>query len=146
MTLDRFIHLWMHPDYPPTPVRETELEAAERQLGFRFPNDYRSQVLRCGLAAPTSELLDAIVDRGVDMADLAQMLSPAEMIETTLSWREMGLREDLVAFASDCSGNLFCFSADGSDAVSYFDHDFGDVREIAPSFASWLKAFCDLRD
>lgn len=144
MALARFVELWMHPDYPPRPVSESDLRAVERDLGFNFPLDYRDAVIRVGLVSPTIELLDAIVDRELDMADLSALLEPDDILATTEAWRDMGMPAELVAFATDCTGNLFCFRTDGGPAIIYFDHDFGTTRKIAPSFTKWIDDFCAL--
>ncbi len=142
MSLDRFVARWTSPDHPPRPVSEAGLAGVEQRLGFRFPPDYRDEVCRHGLVSPTIALLDAIVDGELDMADLSDMLDPAEIVASTEDWREMGLPDDMVAFATDCSGNLFCFRADGGAAIFHFDQDFETTREIAPSFSHWIDGFC----
>ena len=146
MALERFIELWMHPEYPPSPVTDEGLRSVETRFGFTFPGDYRREVLRWGLVSPTIDLLDAICDGELDFADLSELMNPASMIAATEDWRQMGLPADLVAFASDCGGNLFCFSTDAGETdeapVVYFDHDFGTTRTVAPSFAEWIEAFC----
>lgn len=142
MGLELFIARWMHPDHPPEPVSDEGLAAVEARFDFAFPTDYREAVLRFGLVSPTIELLDAIVDRELDMADLSELLDPAEMVKSTEAWREMGLPENMVAFGSDCMGNLFCFRTDGGPAIFFFDHDFETTRELAPSFALWIEGYC----
>jgi hypothetical protein len=146
MSLERFIALWMIPDYPPKPVSDEGLRTVEARFGFAFPADYREAVLGFGLVAPTIALLDAIVDGKIDMADLSQLLDPAQMIASTEAWRDMGLPGEMVAFGSDCMGNLFCFSADPGETgrVFFFDHDFGSIGPVAPSFTRWIEAFCAL--
>ena len=146
MSFVRFILLWTHPDYPADAVSEEELEAAERRLRTRLPTDYRNAVLECGLPRPNIELLNTIVDRQLDLRDVSDFLSPAEMASETEGWRDMGLPEGLVAFATDCAGNLFCFPTE-TDAASevpvfYFDHDFGTAEVIAQSFTRWIDEFC----
>lgn len=142
MSLDLFIARWMHRDYPPRPVSADGLKEVEARFRFSFPADYRQDVLRSGLASPTSALLDAIIDGELDVEDLSDMLSPAEMVSQTEDWREMGLPHDMVAFATDCCGNLFCFRTDGGPAIFFFDHDFETTEETAPSFTAWINRFC----
>jgi hypothetical protein len=145
MSLERFIALWMTPDYPPRPVSEEGLRSVEARFGFACPADYREAVLRFGLVSPTLALLDTIVDRELDVADLSQLLDPKEMIESTDGWRGMGLPLDMIAFATDCCGNLFCFDEQANGApVFLFDHDFGTTKPIAPSFTRWIEAYCAL--
>jgi hypothetical protein len=99
-------------------------------------------VLSFGLVSPTIALLDAIVDGELDTIDLSELLHPRDMIASTEAWRDMGLATDLVAFASDCCGSLFCFRTDGSSAIHYFDHDFGTTETIAASFTEWIEDYC----
>jgi hypothetical protein len=146
MTLARFIALWTHPDYPPEAVSENDLERAEGRLQTHLPADYRSAVLRFGLPSPTIALLDAIVDRELDLRDVSDFLNPEDMVTVTEGWRDLGLPEELVAFATDCMGNLFCFPTEadtsGGAPVFFFDHDNRAVEVIAPSFAHWIGQFC----
>lgn len=146
MSLSRFIALWTHPDCAPDPVSEAELESAEGRLQTRLPADYRDAVLQFGLPRPTIDLLDAIVDRELDLNDLSDFLSPAEIVAVTEDWRDLGLPEELVAFATDCMGNLFCFpteaDAGGEVPVFFFDHDDRTVDAIAPTFTRWIEEFC----
>ena len=146
MGLSRFITLWTHADYAPEAVSNEELERAERRLQVRLPTDYRDAVLQFGLPRPTIELLDAIVDRELDLKDVSDFLGPVEMVTATEDWRDLGLPEELIAFATDSMGSLFCFPADGETReeapVFFFDHDSGTVELIAPSFARWIDGFC----
>ena len=148
--MERFIELWTHPDYPPAKVDETGLIAVERHFGFALPRDYREAVLSWGLPSTTIDLLDTIVDRELDVADVGDLYDPATMIAQTEAWRKIGLPGTHVAFASDCCGNMFCFSTDelrsGTEGtpVHYFDHDFGTVETVAQSFDSWIDQYCAL--
>jgi len=146
MNLSRFTALWTHPDYSPDPVSKVELESAEDRLDTRLPADYRAAVLEVGLPRPTIALLDAIVDRELDLRDVSEFLSPVEIVSVTEDWRDLGLPEELVAFATDCMGNLFCFpttaDAGASVPVVFFDHDDRTVDVIAPSFTRWIEELC----
>lgn len=89
------------------------------------------------------------MERELDFDSVGEFYSPVEIIEETNSWREIGMPERLVAFASDGCGNKFCFDADrlnnGSAdgyAILFYDHDFGTVDQTAPSFSIWIERFC----
>jgi hypothetical protein len=146
MSMDRFISLWTHPDYAPELVDAAALEAAERRLRTRFPSDYRDAVLGFGLPRPTTGLLDAIANRELDQADVSEFLGPEDIVESTESWRDLGLSQELVAFATDCMGNLFCFPVDLSTSpqqpVFFWDHESKGVDAVASSFSAWLDDFC----
>lgn len=149
MTLAQFNAIWGSAAYPPEPVAESDLQRVETRLGVRLPDDYRRAVLEVGLPRPTIALLDAIAERELELQCLGDLYSPTEMIEKTIGWRRTGMPERLIAFASDVSGNQFCFSTDGlmngspdASAIWSFHHDFGTVRQITESFDHWIRAFC----
>jgi SMI1 / KNR4 family (SUKH-1) len=146
MSLSRFIALWTHPNSATDAVSEKELQRAEASLRTLLPTDYRSAVLQFGLPRPSIELLDAIADRELDLSGVSDFLGPAEMVSVTQDWRDLGLAEELIAFATDCMGNLFCFpeadAADGGGPVFFFDHDSRTVDVVAPSFTRWIDEFC----
>lgn len=151
MSLARFVEKWCLADYPPEPVSEVELRLAEDKLGVRLPADYREAVLEVGLPRPTIALLDAIVERELDLISVGDFYSPKQMIEETVRWRELGMPDELVAFAGDGSGNKFCFDknrlnegGDDNRTVWLFDHDFGTVECVASSFDAWISAMCDV--
>jgi len=109
MSLARFAEKWCLDDYPPEPVSEEDLQSVELRFEVRLPEDYREAVLGLGLPRTSIALLDAIVDQNLVLFDLSDFYSPTEIINQTLSWRKLGLPENLIAIASDCSGNMFCF-------------------------------------
>lgn len=87
MSLIRFIALWTHPDYAADLVYKHELDGTEHRLQTPLPRDYRNELLQFGLPRPTAELLDAIVDRESDLRDVADFLSPSEIVSVTEDWR-----------------------------------------------------------
>lgn len=151
MALARFAEIWTSAAYPPASVAEEDLNTAERRLGVRLPEAYRREVLQVGLPSPTIALLGAIVERQLDLESLGDFYTPDEIVEVTESWRDLGMPDRLIAFASDGGGNQFCFDTGqlvngsaGDAAVWFYDHDFGAVREIASSFDDWIQAFCTI--
>ncbi|MEJ8628841.1 SMI1/KNR4 family protein [Sphingomonas sp. I4] len=147
MTLERFIERWTTPNYPPMLVSEQDLAKAEAELGVRFPTEYRAEVLRCGFPCPTLALLDSIVDNELNVADVSDFLDPISIVNTSRSWHEIGLPAHLIAFATDCMGNLFCFSCalpTSASNVFFFDHDEGSVHQVASSFTDWIDGLANL--
>lgn len=138
---------WSHPDYPPEPVLAIDLQRAEGELACRLPIEYRDAVLKVGLPRPTGALLNSVCEEEADFADVSDFFTPDEMISTTQAWREMGLPDCKIAFASDCMGNLFVFDSAAlsqSSRVWFFDHDAGEAELVAPSFTSWIQQYLDL--
>ncbi|WP_446653243.1 SMI1/KNR4 family protein [Blastomonas sp.] len=146
MSMDRFIAQWTHPDYPPGSTSEAELQQTEARLHTHLPSDYRSAVCQYGLPNPIGALLDVIVEQELDLKDVSEFLTPSDIVDVTVEWRNLGLSEELVAFATDCMGNLFCFptAPDIRDGlpVFWFDHDSTTVDIVASSFAAWIDEFC----
>ncbi len=136
--------------FPPEAVMEKDIVSAEEQIGTSFPAPYRSAIINHGLPHFTIALLGKIVELELDIADVSEFLNPSDIIETTFSWHELGLPIELVAFAADCSGNLFCFSKSNNVLKSderpilFFDHEFGTTATISASFPEWLNAYCKL--
>ena len=148
MSLSRFVEKWTSANYPPQRVSAADLRETEERLAFKFPSDYEREVLSVGLPRPTIALLDAIVERELDVASVGDFYSPEEIVSETTVWKDIGLPDHFIAIAGDESGNKFCFSTLQLDAdrqgVWFFDHDFGTVEEIASSFSAWIEALCDV--
>lgn len=143
-----FASKWSDPEYPPEPVLAADLTRAEELLGGRLPADYRDAIVGIGLPRPTGALLHSVCEEQADFADVADFLSADEMISSTQAWREMGMPEDMIAFAADCMGNLFAFGIappSPSSEVWFFDHETGETALVAPSFEDWIQQYLDLK-
>ncbi len=147
--LTAFTKAWCGDYREPERVTETALTQVEKELGADLPVSYKSAILSVGLPSPTIELLDHICDHEIDLPDLSGFHSPEDVVTSTTGWRELGMPEHLIAFASDCSGNLFAFtisSTGNCDEVWFFDHDFGTSEKLADSFEAWLNLYNNLRN
>ena len=142
--LGDFIRLWTYPDYPPKQVSESDLRRVETLYGIIFPASYRTSILVLGAPSTSIALLDTIAENDIDLADISEFLTPNEIMDSTDTWREMGLPQNLVAFASDCMGNLFAFDQAGSPEISLFSHDSAEVEQVGASFDAWLARYCEL--
>ncbi len=144
--LQRLAALWGSDDYPPEKVTLQALAQVERELGFVFPDDYRAAVLSVDLPRPTIALLESVLEQDIEFSVVNNFFQPHDIIETTQSWHKIGLRKDLIAFANDCSGNLFCFPSSDSLRVAgtvwLWDHDFDEVDEVAKTFGDWVFDMC----
>jgi hypothetical protein len=149
LSLEQFIGKWTVGAYPPTKVEPADLGAAEARLDFVFPQDYRTAILAHGLPWMTIALLHSICETEAALFDVSEFFEPNVVVEQTQAWRAGGLPDNLIAFASDCSGNLFCFDArrarDGHTSkapVWFWNHDDGDLSMVADSFSFWIEQFC----
>ena len=148
ISLKSFAEKWCSPDYPPEVVLGSELDSVEAYFGIFLPVEYREQVLAVGLPKPTGALLSAISDGELDLHDLSQLCNPTEVKEETIGWREAGLPDNLLVIGNDCMGNKFCFDlfnlekqTSGSVPVYFWDHEFFETDQIAPSFSDWIDAY-----
>ena len=142
--LRSFQEKWGQAEYPPDTVSDSDLRKAGEQLEWQIPEDYAQAVLEAGLPRPMIALLDVIVDDELDIFDVSDFLNPDEIVERTKSRHEIGLPIHLVAFASDCSGNLFAFSRAPEAAPSevwFWDHDFDETRKLSATFGQWLDLY-----
>lgn len=142
---DRF-----HAGKKPRVATEASLAAIEANFRLSLPQAYRDfMTLHGPLYCPT--LLDLIVDQKERLADVQQFLTPRQVNTETVGW---GLVADqgTVAFASDCSGNLFAFRRlpetgprPDEAAVWHLDHETGKAIKVSPNFGGWIARFLKLR-
>jgi hypothetical protein len=150
LSLIQFIKKWTHEGYPPDPVAGADLDAVETRFGFVFPEDYRQAVLAHGLPRPTLALLHSISEADLGIFDVSDFFAPKDITQLTDDWRSAGMPANLVAFADDCGGSLFCFKTDLDPAaldratVWFWDHDNGVVTAVADSFTLWIERFCSV--
>ena len=139
--LAAFAAKWSHPQYPPGRVDADALKAAQATFGAHFPADYVAQILETGLPRPTSTLLHSVVEQDIGINPVSDFFSADQIIETTQGWRRIGLPQSTIAFASDASGNLFCFDTE-DPGIWFFDHDFDTLEVVASTFSEWIEAQC----
>lgn len=129
--LDSHFSIW--PDASGEPVGEAEIAAAEASLGMSFPAEYREFVARYGGGVVGDT--DIV---GLRAAPFMGEGSPG-VVEETLRWRrQMPQLADWLVIAVDGGGNPIGFSPRGP-AVLVFDHDFGGLIELAPSFNVFVR-------
>ena len=108
----RFIALWTLPDHAPVPVDPEALDGAEIRLGLLVPDAYRRSLVAHGAPSTSAALLARIVDQDVDMADVQDFFSPADIVQVTEEWRALGLPATAVESGSSPSrrGRMVIFS------------------------------------
>jgi hypothetical protein len=137
---DRFVAMF-HLGNPPLPFTEQQLDRIELELETKLPAAYRRFMICYGVIH-TPSILRVICDKCLDHADVQDFLGPQDAIDNTKGYWSAGMPSDIVGFASDCMGNMIGFRRQvefSQDApVLFFDHDFVDVNELAPSFYEFL--------
>jgi hypothetical protein len=130
-----------------TPVTDEQLDVVEAALNTKLPAAYRQFMTRHGVVHSQS-ILDEIVDKKLEPhPDVQDFLEPQEAINNTKGYWSAGMPENLIGIASDCMGNMIGFHRQDFPAddapVLFFDHDFVEVNEIAPSFDEFLAWYLD---
>lgn len=139
-----------HEGDAPVAVPLTEIQRIECELKTLLPGAYRMFMDAFG-PVHTPSLLPLIVEGDHDIEDLLVISDPKEVIDGTKAYWAAGMPSELIGFASDNSGNLFCFRrteagssrADDSE-VWFFDHDYSDQRKVADGFEEWLAHYLSL--
>jgi len=147
-TMHALVEAWVHPDYRPIPVRPEDLDRVEARFETYLPRSFRECMEQVGPPRPGIALLSAIVDQRLDIPSLGDFLAPKEMIETTWDWRQAGLSESMVAFATGGSGDLYCFQVvpetepvPDDAIVWYFDHEEKEIESLEMPFSKWLRLY-----
>ena len=130
----------------PVPVSLQQLDAVEAELNSKLPAAFRQFMTRHG-SVYTPTILDEISDNNIEHPDIQNILNPRDAIEGTKSYWSAGMPSDVIGVGSDCMGNMIGFRRQAvivDDApVVFFDHDFVEVTELAPSFDEFLSWYVD---
>lgn len=128
-------------------VSEVDIAVIEANTKVRLPKAYTAFLMKFG-PVYTPDILDIVVLRKSPIIAVQEFLAPADVIESSAS---IGIKS-CVAFATDCSGNVFCFKRLPKaeprldDApIWLFDHETGKSSKVAPSFDTWLSNFAQLQ-
>jgi hypothetical protein len=135
----------------PAPATVSDVRRVERELGTALPQSYLTFIQTHG-SVRTPSLLSLIADGEHESGDLMVICEIAEVIKGTRGYWSAGMSDQLIGFASDSMGNLFCFrrvepgSHRMDDAeVWFFDHEFCKVKKIADGFDAWLFSYLKLK-
>jgi hypothetical protein len=120
------------------------LDAVEQALDTALPLSYREFMQRVG-PVYTPDILDGIVARQLEHADIRHVFSPDDVINDTKGYWAAGMPRDIIGIAGDSMGNMFGFGrtrrheARPDDLpVWFFDHDYVKVESLAESFDALL--------
>ena len=133
----------------PTMRSEEDIQRLEDLLEIKLPEDFRNFIFHYG-DLWTPQILDIIVDEDSEMHDIQQFWPVAEIIEDKRNGYTNQIEEDLIAFASDCMGNIYVFKTSdlkkscSSATVYFFDLDFNQIEVAANSFTELIEQFNSL--
>jgi hypothetical protein len=131
---------------PAKPFQIEELNFLEERLKILLPDSYKCFVLTFGNIW-TPGILDLIDEKEIEIADVQEFWNAEKIVFDKENEWTSGLEEDLIPFASDCFGNIFCFAAEDLTSrkddcnVYFFDHDFDTIENLSISFKQWIEQF-----
>lgn len=124
-----------------SPVSDEVVRAAESQLGVVFPSDYRTLVGQHNGGRPKPNAVEIPGRREAVMERLVRLDACAgdDVASAVAVLRGRG-QGNLVPFASDPFGNLFCFqfARKVQSAVVFWEHETGSVSAICKTFSDLL--------
>lgn len=133
-------------------LSEEEVQAFERELGNRLPEDYREFLLRHNGGRPTPDTCP-IPGHPESPTDVQVLFGLTRSIMTsTLAWNLEMLREehgpsDTLPIACDSFGHIYCLWVAGRKrgVVEYLDRDGDPPRfyRVARSFSEFLGSLQD---
>lgn len=113
----------------PKPLRlptESEVEAAEKQLGVKFPEDYRRYLLEA------SDVIYGSLEPAIVIPD-SGYLNLVEVAET--AWNKMEVPRHLLPVCEE-NGDYYCLNEKGE--IQFWSHD-GATDESWADLATWLQ-------
>jgi hypothetical protein len=132
----RFVALFAEGEATP-PASARSVRLAETRLGTLLPRSYVEFASAHG-SVWTPTLLDKVVDKDLDHPDLQDMFNPSKAVAASQLMWQGGMSRELVAFAGDSQGNVFCFRkakrCQDDAEVLLFDHEFHEVGKVAKGF------------
>ena len=149
--LRKFTSSWVHPDFGPVPVPPEALDRAQARFETYFPRSYRDCMVEVGAPSAAHTLSTTIIDRNLGIPCIGDFLRPEDLVATTEQWREVGLPENMVAFATTGDGDLYCLEVVPEDVgvledatVWYFDHEEREVESLDLGFTRWLALYANI--
>jgi hypothetical protein len=119
---------------------------AEAALGRRLPNAYVTRMLRSNGGSVEIDGDDWVMHPVLDDSDRKRLARTCNDIvrETTAALKWTNFPRSAVAIGANGSGDLLVLIAGGDDqcgeAVYVWEHETGEVRQIAPSVAALIEA------
>jgi hypothetical protein len=131
MNIDEILELLKSKNEPvPKPFRlptAIEVGQAERDLNFKFPEQYRQFMLEA------SNVHYNVLEPGLVIPDLMPYISLRHM--ASMGWSH-GIPKNHLPFCED-NGNYFTISTEGN--IGYYDHDDNSHNFGSSKFKDWIE-------
>lgn len=147
-SIDLFVKNWGSKNSM-VPINSNDIAELESNLNAFLPDSYKYLISTYGLVH-TPNVLTKICDLGSDISEVQDFLSLEDVFSLSKLYEMSGMPKGHILFASDCTGNMFCFKlADCASKqvdlpVWFFDHNLSTVKKVSNSFIEWLDEFNEL--
>jgi hypothetical protein len=133
------------------PFQLDEFNAMEKRLNIEFPKSYKHFALTYGNIW-TPNILDLIDENEIEIADVQEFWDAEKIIFDKENEWTSNIEENVIPFASDCMGNIFCFAIKDLKLrkddcnVYFYDHDFDTIENVSISFEEWIEQYNGISD
>lgn len=113
-------------------------------IGYQYPDEFRSFALQFNGATPAEDEFDTIQTEGrvlnrflsFNKNDIETIW---KFIDQNCSWSIEDLDWRYIPFANDPFGNYICFDRT-NDHIVFWDHETGEVEEVADTFTVFINS------
>jgi hypothetical protein len=143
--IDVFIENWCGRNAM-IPISLEDITELESSINHVLPKAYKYLLNTYGLVR-SPNVMSKIIDLDTKLSQVHDFLSLDDVSSLSKLYEMSGMAKGHILFASDSSGNMFCFK--GSDcevqqedcAVWFFDSANYTTNLVSDSFVEWLKRF-----
>ncbi|HLO53630.1 MAG TPA: SMI1/KNR4 family protein [Saprospiraceae bacterium] len=136
---------------PSKPFTLKEFDSLEERFKIEFPKSFKYFALTYGNIW-TPNILDLIDEKEIEISDVQEFWNAEKIIFVKENEWTSKIEENLIPFASDCMGNIFCFAV--KDLISrkedcnvyFYDHDFDTIENLSLNFDEWIEQFNKIND
>jgi len=122
-------------------------EELERKMNYKYPKEFQSLVLKFNGATPEEDVFDTKTTTGRVFDCFLSLNKEKEEMEETIwdyldgdfSWSIEELDWRYIPFANDPFGNYICFDRT-NDHIVFWDHETGEVEEVADTFTVFINS------
>jgi hypothetical protein len=143
--IDIFIDVWAGKNTM-SPQSSADIAELESQMGCVLPNPYKYLLSTYGLIR-SPNVMSKVIDLDTNLGKVHDFLSLEDVASLSSLYEMSGMEKGHILFASDASGNMFCFKladclVEQDDAeVWFFDRSAFSVEKVSDSFIQWLEDF-----
>lgn len=143
--IDVFIENWCGRSAM-TPISLEDITELESSINHILPRAYKYLLNTYGLVR-SPNVMSKTIDLDTKLAQVHDFLNVDDVSSLSRLYEMSGMATGYILFASDSSGNMFCFKRTDCDvqqddcAVWFFNSGSYTTNLVNHSFIEWLKGF-----